>query len=88
MARQTRKIEGGLREVARLVPPGGYCVGDRFGLGDIAVGSMLGFLHVRFPELDWSSAYPHLADLYAWLSERPSFVATAPVPQRIAAGVV
>jgi glutathione S-transferase len=88
MARQTRKIEGGLREVARLVPPGGYCVGDRFGLGDIAVGSMLSFLHVRFPELDWSSAYPHLADLYAWLSERPSFAATAPVPQRIAAGVV
>jgi glutathione S-transferase len=49
---------------------------------------MLGFLHVRFPELGWSSAYPHLADLYAHLSERPSFVATAPVPQRIAAGVV
>ena len=46
-----------------------------------------GFMLVRFPELDWRSTYPHLADLYARLSERPSFAVTAPVPQRIAAGV-
>jgi glutathione S-transferase len=89
MERQSRKIEGGLAEVARLVPPGGtYCVGDRFGLADIAVGSMLGYLLVRFPELDWAPAHPHLAELHARLSERPSFAATVPTPQRLEPGVV
>jgi glutathione S-transferase len=87
--RQSRKIEGGLGEIARLVPPGSaYCVGNRFGLGDIAVGSMLGYLLVRFPELDWASANPHLADLHARLSERPSFAATVPVLQQVEPGVV
>ena len=86
--RQTRKVEGGLKEIARLVPPGGYCVGDRFGLGDIAVGSLLGFLDVRFPELGWRQAYPHLADLQARLAGRPSFAATVPAPQPIAPDVV
>ncbi len=88
MARQLRKIEGGLGEIARLVSPDGYCVGGRFGLGDIAVGSLLGFLSVRFPELDWRQAYTHLADLYARLSERPSFAATVPVPQSLDPDVV
>jgi glutathione S-transferase len=88
MARQRRKIDGGLGEIARLVPPGGYCVGDRFGLGDIAVGALLGFLLVRFPELNWRAAYPHLAELHARLSERPSFEATVPVPQQLEPGVV
>ena len=88
IARQMRKIDGGLKEIARLVPPDGPCVGDRFGLGDIAVGSLLGFLSVRFPELDWRQAYPHLADLPARLSERPSFAATVPVPQSLEPDVV
>jgi glutathione S-transferase len=83
MERQLRKIEGGLREIARLVPPSGYCIGGRFGLGDIAVGSLLGFLSVRFPELDWRQAYPHLGDLLTRLSERSSFAATVPVPQSL-----
>lgn len=89
MERQTRKVEGGIKEIARLAPPGtAFCVGDRFGLGDIAVGTALGFLLVRFPELDWRGAYPHLADLHARLGKRPSFATTVLVPQRIAAGVV
>jgi glutathione S-transferase len=88
MERQRRKIEGGVREIARLVPPAGHCVDDRFGLGDIAVGSMLGFLRLRFPELDWGSAHLHLAGLYARLSERPSFAATVPAPQQFESAVV
>jgi glutathione S-transferase len=88
MARQRRKVDGGLGEIARLVPSSGYCVGHRFGLGDIAVGSLLGFLLVRFPELDWRAAYPHLADLHTRLEERPSFQASVPVAQQLEPGIV
>ncbi|MBM3393596.1 MAG: glutathione S-transferase [Betaproteobacteria bacterium] len=86
--RQLRKINGGLREVARLVPHSGYCVGGRFGLADIAVGSMLGFLALRGPEINWPGEYPHLASLYARLMERPSFASTTPVAQDIEKSVV
>ena len=88
LERQLRKIHGGLREIARLVPARGYCVGDRFSLGDIAVGTLLGYLNVRAPEIEWQGQYPHLEALLARLSERPSFQATVPYPQQIAAGVV
>jgi len=86
--RQMRKVHGGLHEIARLVPQSGYCVGNRFGLADIAVGSLLGFLALRGPEIDWQRSAPHLAALYERLSERSSFSATAPVAQQIEAGVV
>jgi glutathione S-transferase len=88
MERQLRKVHGGFREIARLVPPEGFCVGDRFGLADIAVGTLLEYMIVRFPELDWRAAYPHLERLLARLSERPSFQETRPYPQRIEAGVI
>ena len=86
--RQLRKMYGGLKEVARLVPAGTYCVGNRFGLGDIAVGSMLGMIALRAPEIDWPIRYPNLKALYERLSERSSFQATAPAPQDVEAGVV
>lgn len=88
LERQLRKIHGGLREVARLVPDGAFCVGDRFGMADIAVGSTLGFLALRAPEITWQSDCPHLARLYDKLMERPSFASTVPVMQVIEAGVV
>ena len=86
--RQMRKVHGGFREIARLVPAEGYCVGDRFGLGDIAVGTLLDYMDVRFPELDWRAAHPHLDNLRRRLAERPSFQETTPRPQKIDAGVV
>jgi glutathione S-transferase len=88
LARQRRKIDGGLREIARLVGDRHFAVGDRFGLGDIAVGTVLGYLTVRFPELDWRPLYPNLAVFSAHIEQRPSFLATVPVPQRISDKVV
>lgn len=85
LERQYRKIEGGVRELARLVPGEGFCIGGRFGLGDIAVGTLTGYLPVRFPEFEWKSRYPGLAAYDAWVSQRPSFQSTMPVPQQIAA---
>ena len=87
-ARQRRKIEGGFAEVARLVPAEGYCVGGTFGLGDIAVGSLLDFISLRLPEIDWSDKYANLAGLRERLLPRSSFKDTLPRPHQIDAEVV
>ena len=89
MDRQMRKIEGGLAEIDRLVPSGAdWCVGDRFGLGDIAVGTVIDYLRVRCPEIDWGGRHPDLLARLERLSERPSFRDTVPVPQKIEGAVV
>jgi glutathione S-transferase len=88
MDRQLRKIHGGFREVARLTPSQGFCVAGRFTLGDIAVGTLLDFITVRFPEFDWRSEHPHLASYLAGVSQRPSFQGSKPVPQQIDRAVV
>lgn len=80
--RQRRKIEAGVAEIARRVPPQGpFALGVGFGLGDIAVGAMLGYLDLRLPDFDWSARHPHLRALAARLAERPSFRETVPAPQ-------
>lgn len=88
IARQRRKIDGGLRALAEMVGDKWPIVGDRFGLAEIAAGSVLRYLDVRFPELLWRAQYPNLAALSDRLEERPSFQATVPVPQVISDRVV
>jgi glutathione S-transferase len=92
MARQRRKVDGGLRALSELAEARdggrGWLVGDRFGLAEIAAGSVLGYLDVRFPEHPWRAMHPALARLADRLAERPSFLGTAPAPQEIADRVV
>ena len=88
MARQRRKVEGGVREIARSIGARAWAVGDRFGLGDIAVGTAMAYLDVRFPDFAWRGNFPDLALYVDRLGERPSFRSTVPVPQKIAASVV
>jgi glutathione S-transferase len=87
-ARQRRKIDGGVREMARLVGDRSFAVGDHFSLGDIAVGTALGYLSVRFAEFDWRSQYPNLAVFSGRIEARPSFASSVPVPQKISDKVV
>lgn len=87
MARQRRKVEGGLRALEARAGEG-FLVGGRFGLADIAVGAMLRYLDVRFAELGWRPRHPRLAALSDRLEQRPSFQATVPVPQTIRDAVV
>lgn len=87
MARQRRKVEGGVRALAARVGDG-FLVGGRFGLADIAAGTVLRYLTVRFAEFDWEAMYPALAAMSARLEARPSFAATVPVPQVIREKVV
>ena len=87
-ARQIHKIEAGVSELARLIDWRRFAVADKFGLGDIAAGSVLGYLKVRFQEFDWQTLYPSLAEYSANLEQRPSFQQTIPYPQTIIDKVV
>jgi len=88
IARQRRKVDGGLRTLAETAGDRDWVVGDRFGLADIATGTVLRYLDVRFPEHPWRSQYPNLVALSARLEARPSFAGTVPVPQVISDKVV
>lgn len=88
MDRQARKIEGGIRDLAAHVSPTGFCVGDAFTIADIAVVTVMQYLDRRYPECEWRSLYPALADAVERLVDRTSFAATMPVPQSISASVV
>lgn len=88
LERQRRKIEGGMRELSRLLGDRAWAVGDGFSLGDIALGTAVGYLSVRYPQLDWKRLYPNLAAHSARLEQRESFRQTVPVPQTIRDKVV
>ena len=88
LARQRRKIDGGLAEIARLVGDREFAVGDRFTLGDIAAGTVVGYLAVRFRELPWRDTHPNLASLSDRLERRPSFQGSVPYAQTITDRVV
>ena len=88
LARQRRKIEGGVAEMARLVGQRQWAVGEAFSLGDIAVGTAVGYLSVRFQDLPWRTLYPNLALFSDRLAQRQSFKDSVPVAQSIADKVV
>jgi glutathione S-transferase len=81
MARQLRKIAGGVAALARDIGDRDYAVGGRLSLADISVVAPLGWFEVRFPSLDWRGRHPNLARYYNRLGERTSFKATVPSPQ-------
>ena len=88
MDRQMRKVSGGTAEIARAVGNRRYAVRDAFGIADLSIGSVLGYLEVRFPEFTWRTTYPHLGHYMDGLMERPSFQSTVPYPQTITGAVV
>lgn len=88
LARQQRKIDGGLTEIARRIGKREFAIGNRFGLGDIAAATVVGYLTVRYRELDWRGRFPDLSAYADRMEQRPSFAATRPVPQTITDKVV
>ncbi len=50
-----------------------------FSIGTLTLGCALGYLDYRFDAFGWRAQAPRLADWFATLCARPSFVATAPV---------
>lgn len=88
LERQRRKIDGGLAEIARLLGDRAWAVGQGFSLGDIAAGTVVGYLAVRFPELPWRERHPNLAAISDRLETRPSFRDSVPYAQTISDRVV
>ncbi len=80
-SRQERKVDGGLREISRLLGQGEYCVDGLFTLADISVGSLLRWLEVRAPDVPWRDRHSNLAALSDRLERRPSFRDTVPLAQ-------
>lgn len=76
--RQMGKVHAGLREMSARLGDSSYCMGIHYTLADVAVGCALGWLSLRFPDIDWRGDYPNLARLADKLAERPSFRDTAP----------
>lgn len=83
VARQMRKVDGGVKALADWVGKKEFIVLDKFGLADVAAGSVLGYMDVRFPEYPWRKDYPDLATYMDSLGRRESFRSTVPSPQTI-----
>ncbi|MEK0417581.1 MAG: glutathione S-transferase [Betaproteobacteria bacterium] len=86
--RQRRKVDGALRELSRMVDEREFCHGDAFTMADVATGTLLGYMAVRWPQLDWPTRYPNLAAYHRRMDARPSFAATRPETQVISDRVV
>ena len=82
-ARQQRKLDGALRELSRVIGDKHFAHAEKFSMADIATGTLLRYITVRWPENDWRVKYPNLAVYSDRLEERPSFANTRPVPQVI-----
>lgn len=88
MARQRRKMDGGIAAMAKIICRREFAVGERFGLADLAAATVVGYLSVRDPAYDWRSRHPDLARYSDRMEARPSLQATRPVPQKISDKVV
>lgn len=78
IARQMTKIGRGLDVLEHRAQPGGWLHDDAMSLADIAAGSALAYLDLRFSGLPWRDTHPMLAALEARMSARPSFASTVP----------
>jgi len=76
--RQRNKVEAGIAAMAKGLGDKPFCSGIHLSLSDIAVGCTLGWLDLRFPDIDWRGEHGNLAKLYDKLMLRPSFIDTKP----------
>jgi glutathione S-transferase len=76
--RQMGKVRAGLTAMSTGLGEKAFCSGTHYSLADVCAGCVLGWLALRFPEIDWRTDHPNLAKLFDKLSERPSFKDTVP----------
>jgi len=81
--RQQRKLDGALKYLSESIGTKEFCHANTLSLADIAVGTLLRYLTVRWPNKPWREQYPNLAAYSDRLELRPSFKNSVPVPQVI-----
>lgn len=78
IARQHEKITRSLAFMSAELADKPFCMGTHFSMADVAVGTALGYLNFRFPDIAWQEAHANLEKLNAKLLQRPSFAETLP----------
>lgn len=76
---QEKTLFRGLEALAEALGENTWFLGNGITLADVACGCTLGYLDLRFPEIDWRTAHPNLAKLFDKLMTRASFQDTVPV---------
>lgn len=79
LALQQKTLFRGLEALSEALGEKPWYLGNSMTLADIACGCMLGYLELRFAEIDWRGAHPNLVKLMDKLMERASFKETVPV---------
>ena len=71
---QMEKVQSGLAQIDN------ECASwaDRVDLGMITIGCALGYLDIRFGQIDWRAAYPNAATWFGVFNSRASMQATLP----------
>jgi glutathione S-transferase len=71
-------VHGSVKAMSQGLGERPWCTGIHHSLADIAVGCALGYLDFRFADINWRADHPNLAKLYEKLSQRQSYIDTAP----------
>lgn len=78
--RQYGKIDASLHAMEESLGEQAHCMGTNYSLADIAVGCAVSYLDLRFAHLNWRANHPNLARHEEKLSQRQSFIDSAPPP--------
>jgi glutathione S-transferase len=83
LSRQAEKIRAGVHELDRQLLPSGSFTALDIGLAEIATGSTLGYLDLRYSDYNWRTDAPNLLKLFERLMKRTSFKQTVPTAQGV-----
>ena len=76
--RQFAKVKRALAFMSEELDDKSFCMGTHISMADLALGTALGYLNFRFPEIAWQADHPNLSKLYDKLMQRPAFADTLP----------
>ena len=76
---QEKALYRGLTALSEALGEKALYLGLTLTLADIATGCTLGYLDLRFPQINWRERHPNLAEFAVKLGERASFKETVPV---------
>ena len=79
IALQEKALYRGLTALSEALGDKALYLGLTLTLADIATGCTLGYLDLRFPQINWREMHPNLAEFAGKLGERASFKETVPV---------